>query len=137
LPTFASSGPTRYRGLVGNGGGRKPNARRSRIFGSSVSSFARCTRPHHAIVDGRTDPHEAADRYARSAGWSSALERQDAINSRKRAMREAEDWRRSQAGAVTLHGFQTPAELAKSLGVKAREYTAEEMSAGRKQVGIE
>jgi hypothetical protein len=73
----------------------------------------------------------ARDVYARSVGFSSWLERQDAIDRQQEAYRKAEAWRKSPAA---VQGFKSPAA---ALGVTAREYTSEEMAAGRRQIGIE
>lgn len=79
-------------------------------------------------------PDSGSDEYARSVGWASEAERVAAIRRDERD-REARYERarlvREQAGGAR------PQAHAATLGVKAREYTADELRAGRIALGIE
>ncbi len=75
--------------------------------------------------------------YARSAGWSSALERRDAIEAEKQRQLNGErvtDISRNSRSVGRVAGA-----IAAQLGVTAREYapTAEAMAAGRRALGID
>lgn len=71
------------------------------------------------------------DAYARSAGWSSALERQDAIVRNVERMEAGLAWQSTHPKPIRR------GHIAAYLGVKVREYTAKEMAAGRRQLGLE
>ncbi len=75
--------------------------------------------------------------YARSAGWSSAAERADAIATSGRRKLNG-DWNHPERWhpeerAGSTRGFKS---LAASLGVTAREYTQDEMRAAREELGL-
>lgn len=74
------------------------------------------------------------DAYAKSAGFSSWLERQDAIDKQQERYRLAQEWRDHQPAAGAASGFKSPAA---ALGVTAREWTADEMAMGRQKLGME
>lgn len=92
----------------------------------------------------RPDPEQAVlegpnwrEAYAKSAGFSSWLEREDAIAAQQRRYQQAEAWRNAeQRESRAAPGFKSPAA---ALGVTAREYapTPEAMAAGRQQLGME
>lgn len=90
----------------------------------------------------RPDPEQAVlegpswrDAYAKSAGFSSWLEREDAIAAQQRRYRLAEEWRAQHKDWGESVGKMKHAATA--LGVTAREWSPEEMSASRQQLGIE
>lgn len=80
-------------------------------------------------------PHGGSDDYARSVGWASEAERLAAIRRDERdrdARYERARLVREQVGAA-----RPLAKTAAALGVKAREYTAAELRAGRIALGLE
>ncbi len=85
--------------------------------------------PRHDALSGP----DARDAYARSVGFSSWLERQDAIDAQQEAYRKAEAWRAA-GGMNQPQGTMSPAA---ALGVTAREYTPSEMSQARTELGME
>jgi hypothetical protein len=82
-------------------------------------------------ISGPTD----RDAWARSLGWSSFLERQDAIAAEKQRQLNG-DWNHPErrTPVATARGFKSAAA---ALGVTAREYTPEEMAAGRRALGLD
>jgi hypothetical protein len=98
---------------------------------------AAIARKRREIAERTRDQHVASmarDHYARSVGFTSWSDRHDAIARNMARYAAAEEWRNSQAGQQALKGFQTPAQ---ALGVKAREWTPEEMSQARAQLGFD
>lgn len=83
------------------------------------------------------DSHLAPDeRYARSAGWSSAAERRDAIAANEDRIERGLAWQREHAAELKQAvGFKS---LGAALGVTVREYkpTAEQLRLGREQLGL-
>lgn len=74
---------------------------------------------------------EEEDAYARKAGWSSALERRDAIAQQEEKYRLAEIWRRETRFSPGNTAI-SPAKRA-----EAPQYTPEQMVEFRRQLGIE
>ncbi len=88
---------------------------------------------YRSRLTGPLDWINAREAYAKSIGFPSWLAREDAIEARQEAYRKAEAWR--QAGGLDQpQGTMRPAA---ALGVKAREYTPEELAKGRRELGIE
>ena len=74
---------------------------------------------------GALPPLTNEEAYARSAGWSSAAERRDAIAANELRYRKADVWRAEQAAAERAKGFVTAGAAAQqvldTLGVTATE----------------
>jgi hypothetical protein len=97
----------------------------------------RCARMKAERAGSESKPIDM-EAYARSVGFSSHLERMDAIAAAERKKLNG-DWNHPERWhpderPTAVRGFKS---LAASMGVRAKEFTPEQLAAGRRELGLE